>query len=324
MSYINDLEVMMSKDFLTYNQQMKKLRNDKGIVCKGGKHKKILIKYGYFNIINGYKNPFVDKIDANNNNSHVYFKNTSMDDFLHLKIFDDDLRLFLFEYISKTEEEIRTMAGYSFDDINDNGNRQWYLLEAYSKQVEPQEILKFISNTFSQVQNSKNKYVQHYIKKHKYVPTWILMKTISFATFIQFLNVAPVEVKDKICKLYHICDAQGRNNYKLLIGSLHWMRQVRNACAHNERIYDMNATGKRKNSIHMNLMGDEYSKYRSQRVIDIIVFFKYYLDTCEFKIMLDKFKGMLMILNQGLEEKPFVIILESLGILRISDLDKLL
>ena len=31
------------KFFLTYNQQMKKLRNDKQILCKGTAHKKILV-----------------------------------------------------------------------------------------------------------------------------------------------------------------------------------------------------------------------------------------------------------------------------------------
>ena len=38
------------KDFLTYNQQMRKLRNDKHINCQGSAHKKILIRSGYFNI----------------------------------------------------------------------------------------------------------------------------------------------------------------------------------------------------------------------------------------------------------------------------------
>ena len=53
------------KLFLTYNQQMKKLRNDKHIECKGSSHKKILIRAGYFNIVNGYKTPFVSGRDSN-------------------------------------------------------------------------------------------------------------------------------------------------------------------------------------------------------------------------------------------------------------------
>lgn len=35
------------KSFLTYNQQMKKLRTDKGIVCNGTPHKTSLVRSGY-------------------------------------------------------------------------------------------------------------------------------------------------------------------------------------------------------------------------------------------------------------------------------------
>ena len=46
------------KSFLTYNQQMKKLRKDKRIDCNGTPHKISLVRSGYFNMINGYKMPF--------------------------------------------------------------------------------------------------------------------------------------------------------------------------------------------------------------------------------------------------------------------------
>lgn len=50
------------KFFLTYNQQMRKLRNDKNIICNGSLDKKILVRAGYFNIVNGYKNPFISRL----------------------------------------------------------------------------------------------------------------------------------------------------------------------------------------------------------------------------------------------------------------------
>ena len=56
------------KNFLTYNQQLKKLRNDKKISCnKSSKDKEILVRMGYFNIVNGYKNPFICDKDINGN-----------------------------------------------------------------------------------------------------------------------------------------------------------------------------------------------------------------------------------------------------------------
>lgn len=81
------------KNFLTYNQQMRKLRNDKKIDCNGSKHKKLLIRAGYFNIINGYKTPFICGTDVNGD--HIYLPNTGIEQLYELKKFDDKLRLFL-------------------------------------------------------------------------------------------------------------------------------------------------------------------------------------------------------------------------------------
>ena len=43
--------MVSDKYFLTYNQQMKKLRNDKQIDCHDTEHKEILVRAGYFNLI---------------------------------------------------------------------------------------------------------------------------------------------------------------------------------------------------------------------------------------------------------------------------------
>mgnify|MGYP003200994486 CR=1 FL=1 len=74
------------KFFLTYNQQMRKLRNDKNIICNGSLDKKILVRAGYFNIVNGYKNPFISGCDAGGN--HIYISGTSLSQLQSVKKFD--------------------------------------------------------------------------------------------------------------------------------------------------------------------------------------------------------------------------------------------
>ena len=71
------------KLFLTYNQQMRKLRNDKHITCNGSAHKMILVRAGYFNIVNGYKTPFVSGQDAQGN--HCYISGTSISELQAVK-----------------------------------------------------------------------------------------------------------------------------------------------------------------------------------------------------------------------------------------------
>ena len=227
----------MSEDklFLTYNQQMRKLRNDKHILCSGSSHKKLLIRAGYFNIVNGYKNPFISGCDANGN--HLYISGTSIDQLQAVKKFDDQLRTFLLRYITQVEEEIRTLSGYKFDECNDNGTIPWYNTDAYSPNKSLQEKMNVISNAYSELSRSKLDYVNFYMNNHKQIPTWIMFKVVNFSTFIDILNCSKKDVSHSICNLYDLYDDRGFSNVKLLIGSLHWMRKIRNSCAHNERVY---------------------------------------------------------------------------------------
>ena len=59
------------KEFLTYNQQMKKLRDKKKIDCGNTKDKTTLVRMGYFNLVNGYKEPFICGKDNNGYNGSV-------------------------------------------------------------------------------------------------------------------------------------------------------------------------------------------------------------------------------------------------------------
>lgn len=101
------------KNFLTYNQQMKKLRKDKNISCKNTTDKTTLVKMGYFNLVNGYKEPFI--CGRTSDDKHIYIANTSLESLYVLKKFDDSLRILLLKYISQIEEEVRTITGYKFD-----------------------------------------------------------------------------------------------------------------------------------------------------------------------------------------------------------------
>ena len=143
----------MDKKFLTYNQQMRYLRDNKKIQCTGTADKTLLCRHGYFNLVNGYKMPFVTGTDIHGN--YVYYPSTSLQQIFSVKQFDDTLRLFLLKHITKIEEEVRTFAAYKFDEINQRGAIPWYQVEAYntssSLALSPKHIVKLTEakqNTF--------------------------------------------------------------------------------------------------------------------------------------------------------------------------------
>ena len=317
------------KLFLTYNQQMRKLRNDKGIICQGSSHKKILIRAGYFNIINGYKNPFVSGQDAEGN--HSYITGTNIDQFLAVKQFDEQLRSFLLCYITQVEEETRTLAGYKFDECNDNGSIPWYDTDAYSPRKTLQEKMSVISKAYYELSKSELDYVNFYMKNHKQIPTWIMFKVVNFSTFIDLIRYSKTDVSHSLCHLYGLEDDKGYPNVKLLIGSLHWMRKIRNSCAHNERVYCLCRQRKEKSSNtgriiekYFPMLRSGYTRNLDQKIFDLIVYFKYYLPNNEYKGFIKTLKNMLENLQNQIHPHAFEYIRAQMGIKNLEDLDVLL
>lgn len=317
------------KFFLTYNQQMRKLRNDKKIDCNGTSHKILLVRSGYFNIINGYKTPFTCGSDAKG--KHIYFPNTTLSQINSLKSFDESLRIFLLKYITQVEEEVRTLTGYKFDQCNDNGKTPWYETNAYSENTTLQSKMNTISSAYSELSKSRSEYVQFYMKNHEQIPTWIMIKVVNFSTFIDVLHNSKANVTHAICKLYSMYDKNDLPNVKLLIGSLHWLRRVRNSCAHNERVYCIHQTQSNNNSASGRILDPYYAQlptsYRrctEKNIFDILVYFKYFLPEEEFTPMIMELKNMLIELQSTIQPNAFDNVRGQMGIKNLNILDTLI
>lgn len=311
----------MSKDFLTYNQQMKYLRDKKGIECKQTEDKVILCKNGYFNLINGYKEPF---INGSNGSSYKYSNGTSIKEIYQVKKFDDELRMLLLKYITKVEEEVRTLVGYKFDEVNNKGKIEWYSVNAYDISRETKKIVQVISDSFQEINRSEQKYIKHYFDKYKYVSTWILVKVIKFSTFINFVDFSKKDVKKSICNLYGIKDKNNNDDFTLLKGSLHWLRKVRNSCAHNERVYGIKREGKRIKTIYHNSLAKSYDRERDQKLIDLIIYMRFYLDNKDFKKFATEIKDLLQDLKSNINSSAFDKVRADMGIKDLIHLDRLI
>lgn len=316
------------KDFLTYNQQMRKLRNKKHIVCERSEDKSILVRMGYFNLINGYKTPFICGVDSTTG-EHIYLPNTSIEHFYCLKTFDDNLRIMLLKYITQVEEEVRTLTGYKFDQCNNNGKIQWFDTAAYSPNKRMQSRMSAISSAYSELSKSHLEYVKFYMDNHTSIPTWIMFKVINFSTFIDVLDNSKTNVKHSICRLYDMTDTAGHYDVKLLIGSLHWLRKVRNSCAHNERIYCIKQSqGRRTNNgrileRYFRALRPAYSRESDKRIMDLFVYMKYYLPDKEYVNMISEVQEMLEMLKTSLTPNAFDNIRGQMGIKNLLDLEDL-
>ena len=318
----------MDKDFLTYNQQMRRLRDKKHITCEGTKDKSVLAKLGYFNLVNGYKTPFVCGRDSLTG-KHIYLPGTGLGHFYALKCFDDDLRMLLLKYITQVEEEVRTLTGYKFDQCNNNGKIQWFDTDAYSSTGRMQSKMSAISSAYSELSRSHLDYVKFYMDKHTSIPTWIMIKVVNFSTFIDILYNSKPRVKHSVCRLYDMVDIAGHYDVKLLIGSLHWLRKVRNACAHNERIYCIKQSQDRKTSNgrilekYFRAMRPTYARDSDKRIMDLLIYMKYYLSDKEFEKMITAIQESLFELKGAISQNAFDNIRGQMGIKNLQDLEDL-
>lgn len=297
---------------------MKHLRDSKHIKCGGSDDKTILCRNGYFNLINGYKAPFVQGVDEYGHK--YYFPRTSIEEMYHLKRFDEELRLILLGRITKAEEEVRTFAAYKFDEVNEKGEIHWYDVGAYNEGKSITDVVKIISTGYSEISRSQLNYVKHYLDQHHSIPTWIYFKVIRFSTFITTLTLCKDDVCSSLCELYQMKKENGSPNIKLLINSLQFMRKVRNACAHNERVYDISRPNGRILEPVLMSMRPVYIKQRKQSLIDCVIYLKYYLDPIDFDSFINDLHRILLDLKCNISVNAFDRVRANLGFRNLEDL----
>ncbi len=245
-----------------------------------------------------------------------------------MKDFDERLRYHLLENITRIEEEIRQTFAYKFDFIN--SEFRWNNIEAYDKNKFTQEKIQELINDIEQeLEDSNLSYIRHYKNNHGFIPTWIVTKNIRFNTLIRFIQFSQVEVKSEFCNLYGIEMTPNRGhknelNFSVLLTTLHWMRWVRNSCAHNERVYGMLRTGQRKITKYHGLLTSRYRYERDKNLVDLFIFIKYYLPHNEYVIFIGKIKDLLLDLEGKIYEEAFLRVKNAIGLRQIQHLDRLL
>ena len=89
----------MSKPFQTHNKQLKILRSRNLIIKDGSKAKSILIRENYYQLINGYKNIFLDTVITKQLKNDHFKTGTTFEQIYALYEFDRNIRHILLKYM---------------------------------------------------------------------------------------------------------------------------------------------------------------------------------------------------------------------------------
>ena len=78
----------------------------------------ILEREGYYSVVNGYKDPFLDKEAGKRTHEDRYLTGTSFNDLYALFVFDRNLRFLLFRMTTLSEAILKTICSYEFTKEN--------------------------------------------------------------------------------------------------------------------------------------------------------------------------------------------------------------
>ena len=314
------------KEHKTFNQQLTILRNRGVVVPTNGKPKRFLEQENYYNVINGYKDLFLVK-GSNNQpvEPEIYQEGTHFNELKALFLFDRELRILLLKYLLIFENSIKTTVAYEFSKKYPRKNA--YLDIANFVDNDPKKVLQQISILTKTIHDKVDRTgaIKHYIEEHGEVPLWVLVNFLTMGNIANFYNILTDSTKNIIAKFYtDKYRTQNKDNtFRLssadLSACLKVANLVRNICAHDERLYNVNLRNVRISQI-ANHFG--IRRYDNKRFIVLILFLKIVLDKKDFQRL---YKALRNLFNQYADEFKTVVfddILNTMGI-DLTELEKL-
>lgn len=236
----------MSKKFSTIEEQLA-LLNSRGVETDNDTAS-ILLCEGYYSIVNGYKDPFLNQEESAKAGDDRYIAGTHFSDLYSLFQFDRDLRERAFHYLLRVEAIVRTVCVYTFVE-NHQGKEAYLRQDSFASEDEYKKFglrnyldnLHKLHNTLHDaIDKPKNEAVEHYKKNHDEVPLWVLMNTLTFGNVQHFFNLMKPEEQAAVCE--RIATLPGRINTGFLTPvkmrrAVDVLVKFRNICAHDERLY---------------------------------------------------------------------------------------
>lgn len=235
----------MDKPFRTIDEQIEIL-NSRGVATDGNTAE-ILAREGYYSVVNGYRDLYLDRKASAEAGDDVFDEGTTFQDIYRLFLFDRALRQTLFGYFAKAEAALKTMCAYHFMEEH-QGEVEPYLNKANYDRGQ-QKYAKWLIGDFETAlgRNPDKKpkpkaYLDHYRQHHDEVPLWVLLRYATLGQAFKFYCYQNESMRNKIAKGFAELHEQsyGKRSVispKRLRKAYDHIKDFRNICAHEERLY---------------------------------------------------------------------------------------
>lgn len=233
--------IFLSKKGKSINGLMKHIRSQHQISIKGSKDKRDLLSMGYYHGYKAYR--FVKTIQ--NPLSFSEFREISS-----VYEFDKQLKSLLYPVVMELET---TIKNYTIDSIINNSQSDLEyifshkLTRSRDYKVGSKEYKKEISNNLNLRKNidniiarhySKSKIIQHYVHSNNPVPLWGIFEHTTLGDLGNFVGRLNFQERIKLSRSIGIYDSSLDTNCELLSTHIYLIKDLRNAIAHNNIIFD--------------------------------------------------------------------------------------
>jgi abortive infection bacteriophage resistance protein len=190
---------MSEKSYKSYRQQINILRSRGMIINKGtqgSRAMRILETENYYNVINGYKELFLESA-ATPVSDEVYKQGTTFDEIYALYNFDRELRNIYLKYLLKIENTFKTVISHEFS--SKYGHDNYLKIENFDTSSERSisSAIKLIGDIQQEIARQMSKHhqvVTHYMTEHGYIPLWVLVNVLTFGKIENFYkNMKPTD-----------------------------------------------------------------------------------------------------------------------------------
>ena len=232
----------MDKPFKTYDELIS-IMSSRGL-APGEHAQTILEREGYYPVVNGYKDLFLQDGDT-------YRKGSTLDEVYALFVMDRRLRAILFRHIALAEGVLKSVSGYEFCSRHADDNEAYLNPASYRKERHYQRMIIHFINDMNRLLGRDPKrppsftkdYLDHYKIQHDNVPLWVVMNSLSLGQAFKFYTFLDESTRFAISQRFQEMHRQShgenarRITHESLRKSYDHIKDFRNICAHDERLF---------------------------------------------------------------------------------------
>ncbi|RNF38959.1 Abi family protein [Planococcus salinus] len=236
------------KVFASHDEQITILKRRGLSVTDEAGAKRILSRENYYALIDGYKEPFLERDERlNPYGLEQYRKGTEFGHVYALYRFDRELRMLMLNELLKFEKNIKSKIAYRFSEKFPETD-SFLRADNYSPDIhhhhERDRIISTLANLIkSHKKRDRVKYpaIREFYDKHKNVPLWVLINFLSLGQIINFYQVIDEELRTRIAHDFAEEFSEEYEQIHLKASELDDILQVafpyRNKSAHEEVLY---------------------------------------------------------------------------------------